>query len=154
MKESFFVSIECSDPDVTTKIIPGAKAYGIESVMGISDSFDTDISSINASEKIAKCLVGTEHKVEDKYNQKFFPHLAERFCFGEFLDSEYPQDPRSEYAENNFMLKRLNLRDEEDELICQVAVCVRSNENPLTSLFQENDHHFTQESVSSSFVLN
>lgn len=157
MSKSYFVSLECSNRELVSKFIPGAEGYGIEGVMGLSDRLTCDISSVNAVGKIGACLhsLGIEDlKVEDRFNKKFFPHLDDKYCFGEAVEEAFVLSPENAYAENTFMLRRINVLDLDNELACQIAVCESPSSNPFESMFQESDKHFTKESVSSSFVLN
>ena len=152
MTQSYFVSLECTDPDITEALIPMASKYGIKSVMGISDPILCDITTINSSAKLEEKLYGSN--VDSRFNQKFFPHLPDEFCFGENIDEPSTPAIKNEHAEHNFILKKAIVRNEDSELICQISACLRPNENPLVEMFQENDKHFTRESVSSSFILN
>lgn len=152
MTQSYFVSLECTDPIITEAFIPTASKYGIKSVMGISDPIMCDIATINSSTKLEERLSGAN--VDSRFNQKFFPHLPNEFCFGENINEDPTPEIRNEHTEHNFILKKAVVRDEDQELICQISACLRPNENPLAEMFQENDKHFTRESVSSSFILN
>lgn len=152
MTQSYFVSLECTDPDITEAFIPMASKYGIKSVMGISDPIPCDIVAINSTTKLEEKLSGSN--VDSRFNQKFFPHLPDEFCFGENIDELAVPEIKNEHAEHNFILKKAVVRDEDSELICQISACLRPNDNPLVEMFQETDKHFTRESVSSSFILN
>lgn len=152
MTQSYFVSLECTDPDITEAFIPMASKYGIKSVIGISDPILCDITTINSTTKLEEKLCGSN--VDSRFNQKFFPHLPDEFCFGEDIDESPLQDAKNKDAEHNFILKKAVIRNEDDEPICQISACIRPNENPFAEMFQETDKHFTRESVSSSFILN
>lgn len=157
MNQSYFVSLECSNRDLVSNFIPGAEKYGIEGVMGLSERLTCDISSVNAVGKIGECLANVnndQHTVEDRFNKKFFPHLDDKYCFGEEIDEAFVISTENSYAENTFMLRRINVLDSDNDLACQIAVCQSPSANPFESMFQETDKHFTKESVSSSFVLN
>ena len=155
MTDRFFVSLESNTAKITNMLLPGSEKYGIETVLAISENFANDIQCASIVGELADVINEESITVKRQYNSKFYPQLGKEYLFGEAADEEYDNEQIA-FIENNYIVKRVNVLDEDGDKLAQIAACLRQSEKPfsLIEMMQDSDHHFTKKSVSNSFILN
>lgn len=155
MTQIVYALIESVDEDLTDKIIPDAKSFGIEKIFGISKGIKNDIEAINSVDKMVEKSKHAE--IDSKFNAKFYPHLPKEFTFNhdhELADGFYAD--KLEMVEAQRMIKRVNFLDDDGETIGQFSVCARGSANIIEAMMTNNDvddRHLTHETVSNPLTL-
>ena len=163
MKRKYFVSLEVHDKNLTERILPRAKEFGLESVTGMSGNLDTDIEGIHISQSLKSKIDVSGFGIEEKYNRHFFGHLPQDHTFNNPFERPSYEHEQQIMVERHFMMHKFRFRDEEeDEILGHIFVCEKPTHTKLAELNQgtigdeEDDPRFLsrQEAVSSRHVLN
>jgi len=148
MTFNHFVTVESYDVSLTSDIIPEARKYGLESMIGTAKNL-SDVHCLSIAGAIADKF--TAHDVSRKFNKKFFPHLPEQFVYGSDFNI-HEEHSQEELFENMFYLKKIKVTNEDDERIGQISVCEVPRGFDLEEL--RHERHYSKPAVSKSFTLN